>query len=247
MPGLEFTSWYGIWGPKALPAPIVGRLNEALAEILRGPALRERAAALGFEPTHAGQDEFRRFIAARCRTQWRPPPERELPARVRRVLGCVPRGRRRLPASSADGRSAGAVSSCSPCMCLARPFRSRFGEKKNAQDFAGHHRGGRRCVARPRDGGGAAGPDGPHRRLLPGVLRLHAADQPARRPGVTPQGTAEPGERGRRRRRRHRRLRRGAEQRHHRLVRRSRPASASTTSRPTPRSTSSSTARPPTA
>jgi len=64
MPGLEFTSWYGIWGPKALPAPIVGRLNEALAETLRGPALRERAAALGFEPTHAGQDEFRRFIAA---------------------------------------------------------------------------------------------------------------------------------------------------------------------------------------
>jgi tripartite-type tricarboxylate transporter receptor subunit TctC len=64
MPGLEFTSWYGIWGPKALPAPIVDRLNEALAEVLREPAMRERAAALGFEPTHAGQAEFRRFIEA---------------------------------------------------------------------------------------------------------------------------------------------------------------------------------------
>jgi tripartite-type tricarboxylate transporter receptor subunit TctC len=64
MPGLEFTSWYGVWGPKALPAPIVGRLDEALAEIAQDPAMRERAAALGFEPAHSGQAEFRRFIEA---------------------------------------------------------------------------------------------------------------------------------------------------------------------------------------
>jgi tripartite-type tricarboxylate transporter receptor subunit TctC len=64
MPGLEFASWYGIWGPKALPAPIVGRLDEALTEIAQDPAMRERAAALGFEPAHTGQAEFRRFIEA---------------------------------------------------------------------------------------------------------------------------------------------------------------------------------------
>ena len=63
-------------------------------------------------------------------------------------------------------------------------------EDTDAQTSAGHNRGGRRCVARPRNGGGAAGPDGPSGRLFPGVLRLHAADQPAcqRATGVTPAG-----------------------------------------------------------
>ena len=51
MPGLEFTSWYGIWGPKALPAPIVDRLNEALAEILaRSPPRANAPPRSGSSP-----------------------------------------------------------------------------------------------------------------------------------------------------------------------------------------------------
>ncbi|MCK8787840.1 tripartite tricarboxylate transporter substrate binding protein [Roseomonas sp. NAR14] len=63
MPGLEFTSWYGIWGPKGLPAPLVAQLDAAIAEVMRNPATIERAAAIGIEPAYLDQTAFRRFIA----------------------------------------------------------------------------------------------------------------------------------------------------------------------------------------
>lgn len=64
MPGLEFATWYGLWGPKDLPAPIVATLDGHLAAIMREPAMVERFAALGLEPVFAARDAFRRFIAA---------------------------------------------------------------------------------------------------------------------------------------------------------------------------------------
>src|SRR3954452_21769594 len=39
LPGLEFSSWYGIWGPKELPKEIVTRVNTALTEAMREPAV----------------------------------------------------------------------------------------------------------------------------------------------------------------------------------------------------------------
>lgn len=64
LPGLEFASWYGLWGPRNLPAPIVTTLNGHLAEIMRQTATVDRFAALGLEPVYAGAEEFRRYIAA---------------------------------------------------------------------------------------------------------------------------------------------------------------------------------------
>lgn len=64
MPGLEFVSWYGLWGQKDLPNAVVAVLNDALAEIMREPGTVERFAVLGLEPVYAAQAEFRRFIAA---------------------------------------------------------------------------------------------------------------------------------------------------------------------------------------
>lgn len=64
MPGLEFASWYGLWGPRNLPGRIVTALNAHLAEIMRQTATIDRFAALGLEPVYAGAEEFRRFIAA---------------------------------------------------------------------------------------------------------------------------------------------------------------------------------------
>jgi tripartite-type tricarboxylate transporter receptor subunit TctC len=64
MPGLEFASWYGLWGPRNLPVPLVTTLNGHLAEIMRQTATVDRFAALGLEPVYAGAEEFRRFIAA---------------------------------------------------------------------------------------------------------------------------------------------------------------------------------------
>jgi tripartite-type tricarboxylate transporter receptor subunit TctC len=64
MPGLEMSSWYGLWGPKDLPKEIVTRANAALSEAMREPAVVERLTALGFEPVVGTAEEFARFIKA---------------------------------------------------------------------------------------------------------------------------------------------------------------------------------------
>ncbi len=64
MPGLVFSSWYGLWGPKGLPEPVVSLLNGHLGEIMREPATVERFSALGLEPIYSPQEEFARFIDA---------------------------------------------------------------------------------------------------------------------------------------------------------------------------------------
>jgi tripartite-type tricarboxylate transporter receptor subunit TctC len=64
LPGLEMSSWYGIWGPKDLSGAIVTRVNAALSEAMREPAVVERLTTLGFEPVSSSPDEFKRFIEA---------------------------------------------------------------------------------------------------------------------------------------------------------------------------------------
>src|SRR4051812_27252451 len=51
LPGLEISSWYGFWGPKDLPNPIINRVNAVLSEAMREPAVVEQLTKLGFEPT----------------------------------------------------------------------------------------------------------------------------------------------------------------------------------------------------
>ena len=62
LPGFEFYSWYGVWGPRALPAGIVARLHEAVTEGMREPATVQRLAALGFEPVVETQPALEAFI-----------------------------------------------------------------------------------------------------------------------------------------------------------------------------------------
>ncbi|MBL6456546.1 tripartite tricarboxylate transporter substrate binding protein [Belnapia sp. T6] len=64
MPGLEFFSWYGVWGPRGLPGEIVARMNAALREGLAEPAVVQRLAELGFEPVQESPAEFAAYIAA---------------------------------------------------------------------------------------------------------------------------------------------------------------------------------------
>src|SRR3954470_13992031 len=64
MPGLEISSWYGLWGPKDMPKEIIARVNAALSDAMREPAVIERLITFGFEPVIGTADEFARFIQA---------------------------------------------------------------------------------------------------------------------------------------------------------------------------------------
>ncbi len=64
MPGLVYTSWYGIWAPLGTPADRVqflnNAVNDAVAELSRSGAF----AALGVDGITESVEQFTRFIAA---------------------------------------------------------------------------------------------------------------------------------------------------------------------------------------
>jgi tripartite-type tricarboxylate transporter receptor subunit TctC len=64
LPGFEFVSWYGLWGPKNLPADITAKLQSAVADILAQPDVKAKLAALGFEAIGSTPDAFAKYIAS---------------------------------------------------------------------------------------------------------------------------------------------------------------------------------------
>ncbi len=58
----SFAGWYGILAPAATPEAVVKRLNQALVETVKAPALAERIAAMGNEPVGSTSGEFDAFI-----------------------------------------------------------------------------------------------------------------------------------------------------------------------------------------
>jgi tripartite-type tricarboxylate transporter receptor subunit TctC len=56
--GYEATQWYGLIGPKGMPAPIVGWLNAEIAKALRLPETAERFAADGVVPGGGTPEAF---------------------------------------------------------------------------------------------------------------------------------------------------------------------------------------------
>jgi tripartite-type tricarboxylate transporter receptor subunit TctC len=62
MADFELASWYGLWGPKDLPAPIVAKLNEASAAVLARPEVKERLNTLGFEALGSTPGDFAKYI-----------------------------------------------------------------------------------------------------------------------------------------------------------------------------------------
>jgi tripartite-type tricarboxylate transporter receptor subunit TctC len=64
LPGFEFVSWYGLWGPKDLPADITAKLQTNVAKVLAQPDVKARLAALGFEAIGSTPDYFATYIAS---------------------------------------------------------------------------------------------------------------------------------------------------------------------------------------
>ena len=61
LPGFEFYSWYGVWGPANLPADIAQRLNTEVNRALATAEVRDKLVPQGILLTPGSIDEFVRF------------------------------------------------------------------------------------------------------------------------------------------------------------------------------------------
>ena len=65
LPGFESTTWFGIYGPKGLPADITAKLNAELNAAMRATEVADRLARLGAEPAPANTPaQFAALVAA---------------------------------------------------------------------------------------------------------------------------------------------------------------------------------------
>jgi tripartite-type tricarboxylate transporter receptor subunit TctC len=62
MKGFAFVSWYGLWGPKNLPADLSNTLQAEIAKVLALPDVKQRLNALGFEPIGSDGEQFATYI-----------------------------------------------------------------------------------------------------------------------------------------------------------------------------------------
>src|SRR5690349_781504 len=58
VPGYEAVLWYGVWGPKHLPKPVVARWNAEVRKAVKLPDMKERLANEGVEPADAPPERF---------------------------------------------------------------------------------------------------------------------------------------------------------------------------------------------
>ena len=60
LPGYEFYTWYGLWGPAGLPREILARLNGEVNKAL-GSDLRDKLLAQGYELSPGSPEDFAKF------------------------------------------------------------------------------------------------------------------------------------------------------------------------------------------
>ena len=64
LPGFDASSWMGLVAPAKTPAPVLARLSEEIARVLKEPAMIVRIRELGSEPGHAFGAAFGTFMHA---------------------------------------------------------------------------------------------------------------------------------------------------------------------------------------
>lgn len=62
MTGFDFASWYGLWGPKDMPADLVVKIQSEVARLVRQPEVKKQFATLGFEPMGSTPEYFTKYI-----------------------------------------------------------------------------------------------------------------------------------------------------------------------------------------
>ncbi len=62
LPGFDMVSWYGLWGPAALPKDLGRRLSAEVARAVRSPLAVERLGEQGFDAVGSTPEEFAVFL-----------------------------------------------------------------------------------------------------------------------------------------------------------------------------------------
>ena len=62
MPGFDTYEWYGVFAPGNLPKPILAKLSQEIARIIKLPEMSERLASQGALPVGNTSDEFAAFV-----------------------------------------------------------------------------------------------------------------------------------------------------------------------------------------
>jgi tripartite-type tricarboxylate transporter receptor subunit TctC len=60
--GFEFTIWWGLWAPAAIPTSIVDKIEKDVARSLATPELKKLFSKLGAEPMSMTSTEFTKFV-----------------------------------------------------------------------------------------------------------------------------------------------------------------------------------------
>ena len=70
LPGFESVTWFGLYGPKGMPAELTARVNQAVNAALADSDVKERFARLGAEPAGGTPQAFA-FMVKADNTKWK--------------------------------------------------------------------------------------------------------------------------------------------------------------------------------
>jgi tripartite-type tricarboxylate transporter receptor subunit TctC len=62
VPKFEFNLWFGLWGPAAIPTPVVNTIRKSFGAALADAAVRDKLAALGSEVMQLTPAQFRKYV-----------------------------------------------------------------------------------------------------------------------------------------------------------------------------------------
>ena len=71
IPGLYAAGWFGLFGPKGIPKPVIAKLNAATNAALQGDAMRIALSKLGAQPRGGKPEDLTQHIQ-RETEKWKP-------------------------------------------------------------------------------------------------------------------------------------------------------------------------------
>lgn len=62
VPGFEFVSWYGLWGPAKMPPALVAKIHAEVSKALQSPQVTKSLVEQGFSVSGASPEQFKSYI-----------------------------------------------------------------------------------------------------------------------------------------------------------------------------------------